>query len=476
MSKLPYLTLVNERALPILGNLFSHAQLRGCPMEALGSLAILVLQPEMEIVAGYQERKDAALDITSQWLSLRRTPSQVNRILSMNCSCPPSRTEHVLHRCGQQATLPGFTAGQLLIRGCTRNLQELHYQMKNLTQYSLYSLVTRGTWPRSTRQLLPHNPEATIRGYMDWLSADAVWAADLDGIMKAALVVIQYTWPVGAPVMVKMCLLPRHFVTSASRSLVAITTLMQINTPFEDQTQITDHLGLLVTLLMMMRTVAVECSEPTAAAHFLKPQHEEILIKCDRILSAATSINQRFRTTDTSYYEELAFQCSAALARLVYIHFPDCRIRSPPLPASSTLHYWSLCRDPDGPPHRNTWEDVVDILQSRCLGQHCCAPGCSVTPEERGRPLDYCTGCRCITYCSRVCQKEAWRRTDGLQHRNVCGLIRFIRSRHYIPRSSKPGLATNTCIPDLSPPESTVVNAISAHFAALALYDIQNDV
>jgi hypothetical protein len=55
--------------------------------------------------------------------------------------------------------------------------------------------------------------------------------------------------------------------------------------------------------------------------------------------------------------------------------------------------------------------------------QRCYGPGCIATYADRSKTFKRCSGCRVATYCSRKCQKAAWRHPTAA-HREVCSLYR----------------------------------------------------
>jgi hypothetical protein len=55
--------------------------------------------------------------------------------------------------------------------------------------------------------------------------------------------------------------------------------------------------------------------------------------------------------------------------------------------------------------------------------QRCYGPGCIATYADRSKTFKRCSGCCVATYCSRKCQKAAWRHPTAA-HREVCGLYR----------------------------------------------------
>lgn len=54
--------------------------------------------------------------------------------------------------------------------------------------------------------------------------------------------------------------------------------------------------------------------------------------------------------------------------------------------------------------------------------------GCLKTTADTLRAMRACTGCRCIHYCSRSCQKRAWTH-PGLAHRDLCTAMATICNR-----------------------------------------------
>jgi hypothetical protein len=55
--------------------------------------------------------------------------------------------------------------------------------------------------------------------------------------------------------------------------------------------------------------------------------------------------------------------------------------------------------------------------------QRCYGPGCIATYVDRSKIFKRCSGCCVVKYCSRKCQRAAWRHPKAA-HREVCGLYR----------------------------------------------------
>ena len=91
--------------------------------------------------------------------------------------------------------------------------------------------------------------------------------------------------------------------------------------------------------------------------------------------------------------------------------------------ASSSEH---ISDDPASPKQ-------VEVPQSRLPSESCCS-ACG-RPPEPGACWHVCSGCLSACYCSRGCQRHAWR----LGHRDVCQPARQLPTTSLIRQSSPRG-------------------------------------
>jgi hypothetical protein len=202
---------------------------------------------------------------------------------------------------------------------------------------------------------------------------------------------------------------------------------------------------------------------------FLHGRQQDILVSCDRIIKTSSSIIQRANTAKSRAFSTQALPYLRLTGAAVYNHFPEYRTCNPHL-----FSHPMFIRDayPLNTPHIQLWITFLNILLYHRMRQRCTAHGCPRTPEERGRPFRYCTGCRLVSYCSRACQRNSWSRLDGPQHRDVCRLIRYICLLYKIPQNREPSLDLPP-VPDLSQEEAQILGTINEHFAALTRLDLQ---
>jgi hypothetical protein len=64
--------------------------------------------------------------------------------------------------------------------------------------------------------------------------------------------------------------------------------------------------------------------------------------------------------------------------------------------------------------------------------QKCRRVGCRRTAADTGRKLPFCVGCRRFQYCSRDCQKKAWR-DSKVPHRDLCSSVAILCTTFLMP-------------------------------------------
>jgi hypothetical protein len=473
----PY--VIAERSLKYLTERMSSPDPGRCVVDLLGAFSILSWNISgvdyLRNQPGYERQRDTALSIAAHWLSIRRTRAQVNKILTMTCQCSPALAAHKIHRIGAML-LSQPAAGPLLINVCTNELIRMNTPPRKLRHYKLHELASRKVWPHSTQQLLPHGPQSTALGYLDWLAGDEIMSTGK--IVLAFASVLQYTWPVAFPAMVKGRVLIDHFVNLAARwkdisNINTFATLVPVGTSCNEFA--THVAGMLVRIMVVMQQLCRDCSDPAAIIHFLQDRHEHVLTACNQILTMTAEVNKRVSTTECTEINRHAIYTAKLVGHAIFVVFPG----SSKMKAGVILQ--AMTKTSHNPTHDTrlaSWTTLVFGLQYWYIRQQCSAPGCTRTTEQIGRPLRYCVGCLWIPYCSHACQKDAWRRNDGLpEHRNVCQIIRELRLRHQIPHSTRlRELLSNVPMMFVKEEDSPAVNDINSHFAALSQAEIEHKV
>jgi hypothetical protein len=453
--------------LKTLAYLFSVPEPPLCPFDTLGLFHFLVEQAQDPEEIDNARHLPRILDLASGWMSLRRSPTQVRNILSSHCRCS-TYSAMSTHSIGKTIYLNSCTAGhkltpgQVLVQSCTLEMCNLRKATPILPLHKLQHLALRSSWPTTTTQLLPHGPDETVRGYMDWLAGETT--GTLVHIMEAFKLVVTQAWPLAVPAIIKTHLFPGHFIDAANRwpeFLIAIKQKRE-KIAYDEQSRLV--LSMIIHLTAVMRLVSGDCSDPTHGTVFLRPHRKDIVASCDRMIQTTNMIiSQKNGPSEVGVY---VTQALISVGATVYYYFPEDRNQLPQLPS-----HRSMIRDADmmGPSHNMTWNMFTKVLEYQHIRQTCGAPDCLRTTEHLGRRLSFCSGCLWVPYCSRRCQRDAWRRGDGLQHREVCALLRYVCVRCDISPSSKAGIWTRDA-PTFVDKYMHMMEAISAHFTALSAH------
>jgi hypothetical protein len=467
------MSAIADTALQSLAQLMGTAKPDGCVMEVLGALAMLVSDKSAWSAApGYHARKDPALTISYRWLSLRHTAADVEAFFSQKCTCPEEMSNRETHDFGA-SIMNGATEtpGQILLTICTYALCDVYRDAMDFTEVKLHLLGKRTAWPYNTTQLLPHGPEDTVCGYLDWLVSDNAWC--VDRIMECLGTTVDHTWPMVIPIMVKKRLVIQQFVDLTARW--SDTWSRHCITHGERHTfdmVYSYHIpGILMRLLAIIRTVYSECSDATAAAYFLETRWNDVLLSCDRIVTTLNLAVAYFESELTKSMSISALQHAIVVVDIIFAYIPESRVQCSQL--LSTELTQALVNAPRHLPQYLPWNTLMSVLHYQYTRQTCSASDCTSTTEQYGRPFRCCTGCWWVQYCSRKCQKNSWRRNDGLQHRDVCSLIRFLRSRLRIPRPNEDLSDAKSITPDyVKQDELVVMETINRHFSALTMHEI----
>jgi hypothetical protein len=446
----------------------SVPELTLCPLEALGIFTFLS-QAALEPGRGNWKHQRSAFDVTSEWISLRRTHQQVQKSMSSTCNCSSASSEFSTHYLGetvyQSRSAPGLhlTHGQILVQECTLAISGLQEEKSKFPPTKLYHLSSRASWPCTSKQILPHGPDQTVCGYMDWLASDN--PAVISQIMKALTMVLSYAWPLAVPAIVRTQMFLEHFINAPARWQSYLESCkLQNSITYGVQAQLVHNV--IAQLTQIMRIISVDCSDPTTAAAFFNGYQSEIVVRCDGLITIITKIGQDLRISQNSAQ---IVKVLVSVITTIYKYFPGHRESFTTLVSNRRIPQSAI---PTNVPNFKQWNTLAKTLDYQRRRESCSAPGCYRTTEELGRRLRSCSWCLWLPYCSRRCQKNSWRRDDGLQHRDVCGRLRHICLQHNISPSQKPSVAMQN-IPTLTSSEVTSIESINSYFAALSTRELK---
>jgi hypothetical protein len=296
----------------------------------------------------------------------------------------------------------------------------------------LHTLPRRRVWPRSITSILPHGPEGTVRAFVRILATD-IPPASREQVYRALCRILRLCSPLVAPLLIRSSFFARH----------AIDVMRDLRLEPESHVQgklDSDHnLEVMMCIKgfvdLMSDIVRRSTSEAERVAfHGLAPASTlASYAHCiDVYLLARSLVNAP--STRHHYQEHPPAWLSVvdpAIQQFVLIGAKLCddcpsAARTKISVAAKELVLGRLRFDTAT---KKLAERFVLLMHHLEIRQRCGAPGCIMTRVD-GR-LRCCTGCRRVMYCSRACQKAAWRHT--IAHRDVCQAIPLLCLAMEIP-------------------------------------------
>ncbi|KAH9919929.1 uncharacterized protein B0H18DRAFT_1213604 [Fomitopsis serialis] len=145
-----------------------------------------------------------------------------------------------------------------------------------------------------------------------------------------------------------------------------------------------------------------------------------LLFVCDTILNHLPPFREGTTLFDDKPFGELAV-FFARFGAMFYSHRPpdDTTVYH-----EAILHLHAQLTDSFSDPVQVAWEGFAWLSTIR----RCCAPGCPKTFASAQRTFARCAGCGVPRYCSRECQKHAWK-DAAFPHKDVCAKLRAFKER-----------------------------------------------
>jgi len=483
--------IAGEMALKALTNDLSEPVPLSCAELVIGAMTLLAKNhPATEADnmedTDYLQRLDHTLYILTIWYSFRRTRAQVEAVLSLTCTCSPQHAASHLHQVGVSSkdrslyNGPGRLSEKLLVHMSMEILRHAHE--RRLADAFLHHIARRKSWPYNIAQISVH--DTSPAGYLDWMVANEmlIFLKVLDLLAYQ----MSYGWTLIARPSIKQHLYLTPFVEATERWCHYVSDLEQGYIQDDDNEAAILIVGIFLLMSVTMWTITSGCSDHTAAAFYLRERRKDMLVACDRMIIASISLKRRVRIPMAISKCKQIIEYARLIGTTIYNLFPRYRSLSRTSLVSHESHRLFM-RDALSltVPHVVPWARFVDNLNYCYIRQRFSAPGCVLTPDsdQRGRRFRYCAGCERIPYCSRACQKKAWRCKDAaglhhLQHRDVYALIRQIWSRYNVPHLDLSKLRHGE-IPIIHPPtlseeETQTVIVINEHFVGLTMYELES--
>jgi hypothetical protein len=386
-------------------------------------------------ITSEQNAKRASPELNSirtasmRWLTHPYSPQAMLRRSQRPCACTLSArqtsTHHTGHTfCAQMGTdFPGVCA--TLLSAILKFLiqpefeDSLYHSLPRLDK-----LRHRRMWPMSVEELLPYGPRDTVRGLLAWLGFDlqlgGTKVVDNALVLHVAQVLTHYGYPIALPYLITSNKLISQGVLYTIQ--VACSIFYEFNPdkrrpgPTEDGA--IGSLGRCSGLLMTLNDVCTDAERQLLT----REDQNMLMVSYVRVIEYLGALHARFGS-DTVY---LHLQEYTSLAAVLLHDFPNLQ-NTPdmsPLIISASSSYTNNIR-------WRMWQVVIQVNRR----QRCARPNCSHTYADT-MAFKRCGGCRRVVYCSRQCQKAAWRHVAA-PHRHVCGSLRKMCLRYAFKPSGR---------------------------------------
>ncbi|TFY56390.1 hypothetical protein EVJ58_g7677 [Rhodofomes roseus] len=285
-------------------------------------------------------------------------------------------------------------------------------------------------WPVDKSQLIPHGIEQSMKGY-----AEAFRWCPLDRFHDGLLLVDKLLAICGRSVIAHLLQFLPEFpirITGLSNALCQECEATRGTTvDFGVERSWMCTLVIIVdfcrTLLTLGETTSTDISLFVRVAAPYKGTNRSIglLFVCDTILNHLPLIRESTTLFTEFYFNEFAM----TFARFGAIFY------SYNSPEDTTVYHDAILllheelADDYEDSSKAAWEGFVWISAIR----RCCAPECPETFVTAQRTFARCAGCGVPRYCSRECQKLAWKHAV-FPHKDVCTKLRVLKERTNLPK------------------------------------------
>jgi hypothetical protein len=427
-------------------NLEGHAIPAVCVIKAIGWLHIALVTkllhlPAVQSSLAFDKFTTKVLEALLKWVTMPRSRAELDAYVALQCQCSTSQQGEATHRMGQQEH--GRSEFQhdhprwYFLALCLR--APVMYGTKGdpcaaLTRMD--KLRRRKAWPYSIRGLLPHGPQKTFEGVLQWLQLD-LHSRDRVRFIAMLNVLLVFCEPVivpylvTSPVFVRSCLLE-----PIQRDELSIRTV----TSTADIDNCVDIINCVEVLVgRLMRALVTEKASDTELLIFHRAEpvllleaYAGLLRICRKIaaLSTVTRQDDMMNWNSPQRIERIERAIKALSVKLIVDCGELAHLDSTASLRTLFSQEFQKLHDPQLA-QLHYWDRAVSVVHSLETAQRCVAPVCLTLISDCA--LKLCTGCGLTRYCSRRCQKVAWRHAE-VPHRDIYSVLARLCVKWNIPQ------------------------------------------
>jgi hypothetical protein len=373
-----------------------------------------------------------AYDASYAWLTQPRSFDELDNVVNSSCLCEPPTLDSQSHKMGRKTmrlTAPDSPPFHTLLLLILSPFEKRDFVFDSaFALHKMHRLSRRQVWPRSVRTLLPHGPEGTIRALIQ------LFRIDMPLRHYAILYItlgrtIRFVHPLVLPYIVTSTTFLFHGVLEFSKKHVLIRNqggeVMQQQINMQAVTALFEfaHCMTCVTVRHAnnVQRITFNNQQPSASLDAIT----HCVNVCHAYLKGLGASPSQSKGSPYSLLTDTIGQLGTVGGQLL----DDCPITRTcfiSTAAKDAFHKKAWYIQPFFQPPSHRFRYTMHHLD---IAQRCAAPKCTRTRAD-GR-LKRCSGCLRVCYCSRTCQKNAWR--GKISHRSVCSTIEHLCTALDVP-------------------------------------------
>jgi hypothetical protein len=318
----------------------------------------------------------------------------------------------------------------------------------------------RSPWPNSFRSLLPHGPKDTLHGLLAWFRTDLEWRSRTS-VTFALDVLILYHPSLIIPHLV---VAPEFTYCVVQRTVGLDQDLLKESQTSPDAAMmirnVIEHMCILMRLLDDFMMLASAIHRRTYHGHDsnnLLLAYQMMNVVCVYLITKVPAEMGGGKDRIRPIYEGVA-----RLGGLLMDDVPGVKHEDTTTTTINSFREQTM-------QHRYTtsyiyWDRLYRLLRYLDCTRRCDAPRCPLLTAQVLAAPHYmrCTACVRVMYCSRKCQRSAWKNLPHA-HRSICNDLRYF-STVVPPRREIPPQLASAIIPAFLPDAAA---RVLAHFESL---------
>jgi hypothetical protein len=367
-----------------------------------------------------------------KWLTLPRSDEALMDLCRSQCSCTPTQMQFHAHKAGLRMLTVTLAAHPFdaLLEHILEPLTLVDSEYSS-TQYArrLHTLPRRRMWPRSITSLLPHGPEDTVRAFVRILATD-IPPGSREKVYLAFYHMLELCSPLVAPLLIQSS----FFVQQATGVMRDLRLKPESHVQDKlDSRHNSKVMACIHAFTSLMGEIVVRSANEAerVAFHGLAPSSIlatyahciDIYLLAQKLVNVP-STRDHYQQHPPAWLSEVdpTIERLAFIGAKLCVDYPSAAHAQISIAAKELFFEEPHAHRSSPTAKGSELARFLLLMQHLEIRQRCGAPGCVKTRAD-GR-LRCCTGCRRVMYCSRACQKAAWRR--AIAHSDVCQAIQLL--------------------------------------------------